>query len=184
MSDLETGIPSDAALLHALRDAVVAIYKSGKTDDLTVKRVRIRAEEELGLPVNFFKSGEWKCKSSDVIHEAVVRIVNHPAAYSAPFLTVVNRRNTAEMTRRLHPPLQSRKPPRPNQHRRRANPQMRARAEPKGRPPRPQNNPKSEPRLLCPPMKNPKQSPQRQRTLCLRPKAKPLGRSSDVRKRW
>lgn len=72
MSDSEAGIPSVATISRGLRDAVIAIHKSGKEDDLTVKRVRARAEQNLYLPDGFFKSEEWKQKSNDLIREAVV----------------------------------------------------------------------------------------------------------------
>ncbi|KAF2195340.1 hypothetical protein K469DRAFT_649183 [Zopfia rhizophila CBS 207.26] len=73
MSDSEgADIPPAAAITRAIRDAVIGIYKSGKIEDLTVKRVRARVEEELGLPAEFLKtSSEWKQKSHDIIHEAV-----------------------------------------------------------------------------------------------------------------
>jgi len=74
MSGSEADIPSEATLSLALRDVVVDIYKSGNTDDLTVKRVRARAEAKLGLPDGFFKHEDWKQKSQELIHEAVVRI--------------------------------------------------------------------------------------------------------------
>lgn len=77
MSDSDTGnLPSEATISRALRDTVIAIHKSGNTDDLTVKRVRTRAEEQLGLPAGFLKTDtSWKRKSHNLIHEAVVRVV-------------------------------------------------------------------------------------------------------------
>lgn len=72
MSDSGPDLPSDAAISNTLRDVVLAIHKSGKHEDLTVKRVRTRAEQELGLADGFFKTHEtWKQKSNDVIVEAV-----------------------------------------------------------------------------------------------------------------
>jgi hypothetical protein len=72
MSDSEADIPSEASITRALRDVVISIHTSGNSDDLTVKRVRTRAEEELGLPAGFFKNHDWKQKSHELIHEAVV----------------------------------------------------------------------------------------------------------------
>lgn len=72
MSDSEVDTPSAATISRAFRDVVVGIYEAGNTDDLTVKRVRTKAEEKLGLPGGFFKQDEWKQKSNDMIHEAVV----------------------------------------------------------------------------------------------------------------
>lgn len=73
MSDSEGGRPSEATITNKLRDIVIAIHKSGKTDDLTVKRVRARAEKELSLDDGFFKTdASWKEKSQKTIVDAVV----------------------------------------------------------------------------------------------------------------
>jgi hypothetical protein len=73
MSDSEADRPSEAAISTRLRDIVISIHKSGKSDDLTVKRVRARAEKELGLDEGFFKTDStWKHKSQKVIVDAVV----------------------------------------------------------------------------------------------------------------
>ncbi|KAH9874135.1 hypothetical protein IAQ61_004764 [Plenodomus lingam] len=72
MSDSDQNLPSEAAIATKLRDIVIAIHKSGNTDDLTVKRVRARAEKELGLDDGFFKTNPvWKQKSQEQIVEAV-----------------------------------------------------------------------------------------------------------------
>ncbi|KAI0617554.1 hypothetical protein TUN199_10451 [Pyrenophora tritici-repentis] len=72
MSDSERDGPSEAAIASKLRDTVIAIHKSGKDDDLTVKRVRARAEKELGLEEGFFKTNStWKQKSQELIVDAV-----------------------------------------------------------------------------------------------------------------
>ncbi|KAF5848247.1 hypothetical protein GGP41_005635 [Bipolaris sorokiniana] len=72
MSDSEGGRPSEATITNKLRDIVIAIHKSGKTDDLTVKRVRARAEKELSLDDGFFKTdASWKEKSQKTIVDAV-----------------------------------------------------------------------------------------------------------------
>jgi hypothetical protein len=80
MSDSENpSIPSEAALSRALRDIVIATYTSGNTDELTVKRLRARAEETLGLSQGFLKADQkWKQKSHDMIHEAVVSFKLYP----------------------------------------------------------------------------------------------------------
>lgn len=70
MSDTEQ--PSEAAILKKLQDVVISLHKSGNTDDLTVKRVRTRAEEALDLPAGLLKSSDWKQKSQNAIMEAVV----------------------------------------------------------------------------------------------------------------
>ncbi|KAF3492182.1 putative Transcriptional regulator [Arthroderma uncinatum] len=78
MSDSESetrssnGIPSAKVLEQGLRDTVAKIYKSGKLDELTVKRVRLATEENLGLEQNFFKShDEWKPRSDEIIKDEV-----------------------------------------------------------------------------------------------------------------
>ena len=73
MSDSEADRPSEANISNKLRDIVIAIHKSGKSEDLTVKRVRARAEKELALDEGFFKTDStWKEKSQKVIVDAVV----------------------------------------------------------------------------------------------------------------
>lgn len=64
--------PSEAAITRKLEDVVISLHKAGNTDDLTVKRVRARAEEQLGLPAGLLKGADWKQKSQDAIMAAVV----------------------------------------------------------------------------------------------------------------
>lgn len=70
MSDSEQ--PSDAAILKKLQEVVISLHKAGNTDDLTVKRVRTRAEQALSLPDGLLKGADWKQKSQDAIMKAVV----------------------------------------------------------------------------------------------------------------
>ncbi|KAL4901402.1 hypothetical protein BDW74DRAFT_181969 [Aspergillus multicolor] len=64
--------PSDKELEQALRETVAAIFKTGKTEELTVKRVRLAAEKGLQLDEGFFKSnGDWKTKSDRIIKDEV-----------------------------------------------------------------------------------------------------------------
>jgi hypothetical protein len=73
MSESEGSQPSEAAISRKLRDIVIALHKAGNAEDLTLKRVRARAEKELSLPEGFLKTNsEWKQKSQSTIHEAVV----------------------------------------------------------------------------------------------------------------
>jgi hypothetical protein len=75
MSDSGEDRPSEATIASKLRDVVIAIHKTGNTEDLTVKRVRARAEKELGLTEGFFKTdSSWKQKSQGQIVHAVVGI--------------------------------------------------------------------------------------------------------------
>ncbi|KAJ4375837.1 hypothetical protein N0V83_001114 [Neocucurbitaria cava] len=85
MSGSEGGLPSEAAISNKLRDVVVAIHKTGKTEELTVKRVRARAERELGLDEGFFKTNSsWKQKSQDAIVEAVDKYCHDEPAAKKP----------------------------------------------------------------------------------------------------
>ncbi|KAF1963621.1 hypothetical protein CC80DRAFT_10362 [Byssothecium circinans] len=85
MSDSEMAdIPAEATISRALRDVVISIHKAGNTNDLTVKRVRARAEEELGLPSGFLKSEDWKQKSQTLIHEAVDKYCDDDAPEPSP----------------------------------------------------------------------------------------------------
>ncbi|KAL2800789.1 hypothetical protein BJX66DRAFT_290135 [Aspergillus keveii] len=64
--------PSDKQLEKALRDAVAKIYKTGKMEELTVKRVRLAAEKALQLEEGYFKAnGEWKARSEQIIKDEV-----------------------------------------------------------------------------------------------------------------
>ncbi|KAL2838744.1 hypothetical protein BJX68DRAFT_248538 [Aspergillus pseudodeflectus] len=64
--------PSDKQLEKALRDAVAQIYKTGKMEELTVKRVRLAAEKALQLEEGYFKrNGEWKARSEQIIKDEV-----------------------------------------------------------------------------------------------------------------
>ncbi|RDW86753.1 putative transcriptional regulator [Aspergillus mulundensis] len=64
--------PSDKKLEQTLRETVATIFKTGKTEDLTVKRVRLAAEKALQLEDGFFKSnGDWKAKSDRIIKDEV-----------------------------------------------------------------------------------------------------------------
>ncbi|KAL3453470.1 hypothetical protein BJX65DRAFT_263990 [Aspergillus insuetus] len=64
--------PSDKQLEKALRDAVAKIYKTGRMEELTVKRVRLAAEKALQLEEGYFKTnGEWKARSEQAIKDEV-----------------------------------------------------------------------------------------------------------------
>ncbi|MCJ1357918.1 MAG: hypothetical protein MMC33_007914 [Icmadophila ericetorum] len=60
---------TDEKLEQALRQAVKTVYENGDLDNLTVKRMRIAAEEDLGLDAGFFKEGKWKDTSKRIIEE-------------------------------------------------------------------------------------------------------------------
>ncbi|KAL4980624.1 hypothetical protein BDW66DRAFT_124422 [Aspergillus desertorum] len=64
--------PSDRGLERALRETVARIFKTGKMEELTVKRVRLAAEQTLQLEEGFFKStGDWKARSEKIIKDEV-----------------------------------------------------------------------------------------------------------------
>ncbi|KAL4870762.1 hypothetical protein BDV12DRAFT_194965 [Aspergillus spectabilis] len=64
--------PSEKELERALRNAVAKIYKSGKMEELTVKRIRTAAEKELQLEEGFYKTnGDWKSRSDQIIKDEV-----------------------------------------------------------------------------------------------------------------
>lgn len=79
-SDEETNnssnsISSDGRLEKALRDTVANIFRTGKLEELTVKRVRLAAETTLGLDEGFFKAhDEWKTRSEQIIKDEAVRV--------------------------------------------------------------------------------------------------------------
>ena len=67
--------PTNTTLEQALRDAVQKVYKTGNTDDLTVRRIRKAVEEDLDLQDGFFKNDPvWNTKSKSVIQSEVVRV--------------------------------------------------------------------------------------------------------------
>lgn len=68
-------VPADDVLERALRDAVAKVYKSGKMEELTVKRIRLAAEKSLKLEEGFYRSqGDWKTRSEQIIKNQVVSL--------------------------------------------------------------------------------------------------------------
>ena len=63
-------MPTDSALETGLRDAVRSLYDD---PDLSIKRVRAKAEEDLGLESGFFKGDSWKEKSKEIIEDQFER---------------------------------------------------------------------------------------------------------------
>ena len=73
---------SDSELEQALRDAVQASFSAGKTEELTVKRLRTVVESQLGLGQTFFKAHDtWNTKSKNIIQDAVVQGTRHRRSY-------------------------------------------------------------------------------------------------------
>jgi len=71
-SPLADETPSGKDLEVALRHAVQVVYKTGDLEQLTVKRMRKAAEEELELQEGFFKEPVWKDRSKAIIENEVV----------------------------------------------------------------------------------------------------------------
>lgn len=71
-------MPSDDRLEKALRDTVANIFRTGKLEELTVKRVRLATENALGLDEGFFKAHkEWKTRSDQIIKNEAVRVMRY-----------------------------------------------------------------------------------------------------------
>jgi hypothetical protein len=77
MSDSEASIslPSNPKIEQALRRVIERIFKSGDHDNLTLKRVRKAAEDDLELPNDFFRTNDdWKERSKVFITSEVVSL--------------------------------------------------------------------------------------------------------------
>ena len=100
-SSLSASLPTHAELEQALKNVVHDIYKSGDLENLTVKRVRKAAEENLDLEEGFFKNDKtWKDKSKDVILSEVVRAVQKGSS----IIAVNADRNIRKLIPILHHP--------------------------------------------------------------------------------
>ncbi len=73
-SDLSDPPPDEGTIESELRDIVRQIYKHGNLEELTVKRVRIAAEKNLGLEDSFLKGPQWKDRSKSIIESEAVGI--------------------------------------------------------------------------------------------------------------
>jgi len=63
-------MPTDSAVEKSLRDAVRALWDD---PDASVKRVRAKAEENIGVKAGFLKSEEWKERSKEIIQDQFER---------------------------------------------------------------------------------------------------------------
>ncbi|KAI9376264.1 hypothetical protein BJX61DRAFT_538962 [Aspergillus egyptiacus] len=96
--------PSDEELEKALRHVVANIYKTGNTEELTVKRVRLAAEKALQLEEGFFKTnGDWKARSDQIIKDEVEVQDTAAAADGADSDSANNASDTAATTKRQKP---------------------------------------------------------------------------------
>ncbi len=111
MANSDADLPSEATISTKLRDVVIATHKSGNVEELTLKRVRARAEQELGLDAGFFKQDpEWKQKSDVIIKDAFVRLHLHAAVKHVLTQTRITTAVTTNLRQNLRQsqPLQSR----------------------------------------------------------------------------
>lgn len=68
-------IPPDEAVDNALRNAVTNTFRTGKLEELTVRRMRSAAEGALGLQEGFLRGNAvWK-KRSDRVVKGEVEVV-------------------------------------------------------------------------------------------------------------
>ncbi|KAJ5248190.1 hypothetical protein N7497_008251 [Penicillium chrysogenum] len=114
MSDSESeaerevsNIPSDQVLEKTLRDQVATIFKSGNMEELTVKRVRLAAEDTLGLTAGYFKStGDWKARSENIIKDEVEtqdQTVQNPHSQAPEKSPPPPKSETTALTKRAKP---------------------------------------------------------------------------------
>jgi hypothetical protein len=67
--------PSVKALEAKLRNAVEEVYHGENPESLTVRFVRDKVEQELGLETGFFLKPNWKDKSKILIKEWAVSLI-------------------------------------------------------------------------------------------------------------
>lgn len=71
-SDDERDDSQDQAVLGALRSAVATGFRTNR-DDVTLRKIRMRVEEQLGLPQNYLKIDDfWNAKSKEIVLQEVV----------------------------------------------------------------------------------------------------------------
>lgn len=67
--------PNDKALTNALLKTVRTVYHSNEKDQLSVRFVRTKIEEEFDLEDGFLSEGKWKDKSKGIIKAEVVSVI-------------------------------------------------------------------------------------------------------------
>ena len=92
---------ADNVLEQALRDKVKELRKSGKVDDLTVRRVRVAVEKKLHLAEDYFKGDDWKDKSKKIIEDAAVSPAS--SEFSRSSIDII--RLARSLRRRRLPPI-------------------------------------------------------------------------------
>lgn len=63
---------SDKALTSALHKTVRDVFHSDEKDQLSVRSIRTKVEEEYDLGEGFLNEGKWKDKSKGIIKDEVV----------------------------------------------------------------------------------------------------------------
>ena len=65
--------PPPIAIESIIHDIIAELYRTNKLEEITVKRVRTAAEQELSLEPGWFKShAEWRNRSKNFIAEEAV----------------------------------------------------------------------------------------------------------------
>lgn len=67
-------MPTEIQLEKALRNAVRAHFRDPEQVESSPNALRAHAEKELGLEDGFFKNGDWKARSKEIIQDQFVCI--------------------------------------------------------------------------------------------------------------
>jgi len=78
--------PSTKVLEGKLRTAVDEVFNSDIRDQLTVRLIRNKVEEELELEDGFFVQEEWKEKSKRIIKEWAVSAIRPNSIFSHSYV--------------------------------------------------------------------------------------------------
>lgn len=88
--------PSADRLEDTLRSAVEEVYRSENQNNLTVRFVREKVENELGLDQGFFLQPDWKDRSKHLIKSWAVCVIHLTLFYRTdPFKDEIDRRRRA-----------------------------------------------------------------------------------------
>lgn len=68
-------MPTDAELEHSFRKAVRAYLKNPTDVAPSVNSLRERVEKEFDLDDGFFRNGDWKSRSKDIIQDEYVGLM-------------------------------------------------------------------------------------------------------------
>ncbi|EGE00580.1 hypothetical protein TESG_07883 [Trichophyton tonsurans CBS 112818] len=105
-----SGLLSAEAIEQGLRATVAKIYKSGNLDELTVKRVRLATEKNLGLEQGVLKAhAEWKQRSEEIIKDEVEIQENPPPKSTAAPTKPRSKKRVSPETQQASTPVKKRK---------------------------------------------------------------------------